>query len=279
MILSNLQEDGETARTEMSNFGASFKKAREAAGLSLETIAEETRISTRFLLAIETEEFQVLPGGIFNRGFIRAYALRIGIDADQAVADYERLSAAADPSVETLRNAERASTRKTEKMLYPAAAALLLVLVAAYYLTRPAAPVIEETPAAEESAPAVAAALPEPVLPATTEETAPAVETAPAPEPAPAPPPAAAIAALVVDLDVTDVTWIQVLADGERVLSDNVEPGATRRFTAQSSLDILIGNAAGATLKVNGRDFGPLGRAGQVREIRITPENAATIKG
>src|SRR5947209_18788603 len=75
----------------MTDFGASFKKARESAGISLDQIAIETRISTRFLAAIENEEFHLLPGGIFNRGFVRTYAERIGLDPDQAVNEYERL--------------------------------------------------------------------------------------------------------------------------------------------------------------------------------------------
>src|SRR2546430_12738529 len=75
----------------MTDFGASFKKARESAGISLDQIAIETRISSRFLAAIEGEEFHLLPGGIFNRGFVRTYAERIGLDPDQAVAEYERL--------------------------------------------------------------------------------------------------------------------------------------------------------------------------------------------
>jgi cytoskeletal protein RodZ len=69
----------------MSNFGASFRKARESAGLPLDRIASETRISTRFLLAIESEDFHLLPGGVFNRGFVRAYAAHLGMDPDQAV--------------------------------------------------------------------------------------------------------------------------------------------------------------------------------------------------
>ena len=73
---------------DMTNFGSSFKKARDSKGISLDQIALETRISTRFLAAIENEEFHVLPGGIFNRGFIRTFAERIGLDPDQAVADY-----------------------------------------------------------------------------------------------------------------------------------------------------------------------------------------------
>jgi cytoskeletal protein RodZ len=71
----------------MSEFGSTFKARREAKGLSLEQIATETRISTRFLQAIEHDDFQVLPGGIFSRGFVRAYAEVLGMDPDKAVAD------------------------------------------------------------------------------------------------------------------------------------------------------------------------------------------------
>src|SRR6185436_2837971 len=76
----------------MTNFGANFKKAREAKGIPIDQIALETRISTRFLLAIENEDFHLLPGGIFNRGFVRTYAERIGLDPDQAVEEYTRLT-------------------------------------------------------------------------------------------------------------------------------------------------------------------------------------------
>src|SRR6266571_5129207 len=80
MILRKLKENGALS-SDMSNFGASFKKARESKGISLERIAAETRISTRFLLAIENEEFNLLPGGIFNRGFVRTYAEKVGLES------------------------------------------------------------------------------------------------------------------------------------------------------------------------------------------------------
>src|SRR4026209_1304690 len=102
----------------MSNFGASFRKARESAGLPLEKIASETRISTRFLAAIENEDFHLLPGGVFNRGFIRSFAERVGLNPDQALSDYDKLSLAVVEPVETLRNVERASMRKSERNLY-----------------------------------------------------------------------------------------------------------------------------------------------------------------
>src|SRR5207245_3736177 len=100
MILRKSEENG-VFQARMSNFGASFKKARESKGISLDRIAAETRISTRFLLAIENEEFHLLPGGIFNRGFVRTYAEKVGVDPDQAVADYERLAGAREPAEPT----------------------------------------------------------------------------------------------------------------------------------------------------------------------------------
>ena len=99
----------------MSNFGSTFKKGRESKGISLDRIAAETRISTRFLLAIENEEFNLLPGGIFNRGFVRTYAEKVGLDPDQAVADYERLVAVREPA-ETATPAP--TNRKGDRHLY-----------------------------------------------------------------------------------------------------------------------------------------------------------------
>src|SRR2546422_11632456 len=100
----------------MTDFGASFKKARESAGISLDQIAIETRISTRFLAAIEGEEFHLLPGGIFNRGFVRTYAERMGLDPDQAVAEYERLVRVREPG-DTLAPA-RAESPNTPRQFY-----------------------------------------------------------------------------------------------------------------------------------------------------------------
>src|SRR4029434_4576887 len=117
----------------MANFGASFRRARESAGLPLEKIAAETRISTRFLLAIESEDFHLLPGGVFNRGFVRAYAAHLGLDPEQAVSEYARLSATSDEPLDALREGERASAKKAERSLYPILAVLLLVLVCGYY--------------------------------------------------------------------------------------------------------------------------------------------------
>jgi cytoskeleton protein RodZ len=72
----------------MEHLGAQFKDAREAQGLSLQAIADKTKISVTVLEAVERNDFSRLPGGIFGRSFIRAYAIELGLDADSAVAGF-----------------------------------------------------------------------------------------------------------------------------------------------------------------------------------------------
>ena len=72
----------------MGSFGDRLRKEREQRGITLDDISLSTKIGTRLLRALEEEKFDQLPGGIFNKGFVRAYARHVGIDEDQAVADY-----------------------------------------------------------------------------------------------------------------------------------------------------------------------------------------------
>jgi transcriptional regulator with XRE-family HTH domain len=69
-------------------FGEHLKREREMRGVSLEEVSAATRISTRFLEAIENEKWDQLPGGVFNRGFIRSIARFLGLDEDGLVAEY-----------------------------------------------------------------------------------------------------------------------------------------------------------------------------------------------
>ena len=72
----------------MATFGEKLRKQREQRGLSLDAISTITKISPRMLRAIEEEHFEQLPGGVFNKGFVRAYARLVGLDEDEAVSDY-----------------------------------------------------------------------------------------------------------------------------------------------------------------------------------------------
>src|SRR6266851_2817627 len=77
----------------------SLPKFRQRSGISLEQIAENTKISLRFLRAIEAEEFETLPGGIFSTSYLRQYAAAIGYDEAELLAHYNsKMNPVAMPS-------------------------------------------------------------------------------------------------------------------------------------------------------------------------------------
>lgn len=80
----------------MPTLGEELRQRREQRGVSLAEISEATRIGTRFLKAIETDNFSILPGGIFTRSFIRAYAKYVGMNEDEAIALYLQHAAGAE---------------------------------------------------------------------------------------------------------------------------------------------------------------------------------------
>ena len=256
----------------MSDFGTGFKKARELLGISLKEIATETRISIRFLEAIESEEFQRLPGGIFNRGFIRAYAVRVGLDPDLALSQYDRLVRPEEAETIIKTASPRSERTRADIALYPiAVGALVLLIVGFYVLTRNSGSgsVTATQPTASAPVPAPLSPTTSSILPNSAAESV--VEAAR--ETAATPPQEQ----LLVEMTANQETWIRVLADGSQPSEEVLQAGDTRRFTAQESLDVTIGNAAGITLKVNDREVGALGRRGQVRAFVLTPANVAEI--
>jgi cytoskeletal protein RodZ len=72
----------------LGSFGEKLRKQREERGIALDAISKTTKISTRMLRALEDEHFDQLPGGVFNKGFVRAYARQVGLDAEEAISDY-----------------------------------------------------------------------------------------------------------------------------------------------------------------------------------------------
>src|SRR4029078_5782493 len=92
MKVSN-EYDGRDKRggsADMPTLGEELKRRREERDISLPDISEATRIGTSFLKAIESDNFSVLPGGIFTRSFIRAYAKQVGTDEDEALSLYQQ---------------------------------------------------------------------------------------------------------------------------------------------------------------------------------------------
>jgi cytoskeleton protein RodZ len=73
-----------------ASIGEQLRLAREARGIGLREICDQTRISVHYLEAIEANDYKRLPGGVFNRSFIKAYAKCIGYDEREAIEGYTR---------------------------------------------------------------------------------------------------------------------------------------------------------------------------------------------
>ena len=73
--------------------GEKLRQSRESRGITISEVAEQTRISPLYLEAIDGDNYKTLPGGIFNKGFVRSYAKYVGVDEQEALQDYSRLMA------------------------------------------------------------------------------------------------------------------------------------------------------------------------------------------
>ena len=128
----------------MTSFGEMLRRERELRGITLREVSEATKISIRYLEALERNEFTYLPGGAFTRGFIRAYAKYIGADEDEMVNAYllelslqeEGSPAGPVDPVEELRRHHRQAvdeatrSRRRRLLLGIAIAVLVLLLLA-----------------------------------------------------------------------------------------------------------------------------------------------------
>src|SRR4051812_3133628 len=74
-----------------SSLGEKLRQAREAKGFTIAEVAEQTRISPLYLESIDNDDYRPLPGGIFNKGFIKSYAKLVGLNEQECLADYTRL--------------------------------------------------------------------------------------------------------------------------------------------------------------------------------------------
>jgi cytoskeleton protein RodZ len=80
------------------SLGEKLRAAREERGISISEVAEQTRISPLYIEGIEKDDFKLLPGGIFNKGFVRSFAKYVGVDEQEALQDYARQTAVSDPN-------------------------------------------------------------------------------------------------------------------------------------------------------------------------------------
>jgi len=81
----------------MASLGQGLREAREARHISIEEIASSTKIVPRYLEALENDHLEIMPGGFFIKGIIRAYAKAIGLDAEEVLAKYKAAELIGEP--------------------------------------------------------------------------------------------------------------------------------------------------------------------------------------
>jgi cytoskeletal protein RodZ len=116
----NLQGKREAFSQIMPTLGEELKRRREERDISLNEISESTKIGIRFLKAIDSDNYTILPGGIFTRSFIRAYAKQVGMNEDEAMGLYNEQLSPAKPETSNLsevaQQSELTATRKTSRL-------------------------------------------------------------------------------------------------------------------------------------------------------------------
>ncbi len=293
----------------MGSFGERMQREREMRGITLEEIAESTKIGTRSLRALEGEDFGKLPGGIFNKGFVRAYARYLGIDEEQAVTDFmaawgeyqQTLPAPAQPEAPA---AEEPPPVSLNLLAAGGAIVVLLLALGVWRFHEPIAGAVsrmmhraKHAPAAQE--PATVSAAPSPAPPAAAPAAAPvaaqavptpaAVSQAPKPAPAAAgtaasatsPGPAlpgagttasasAAAGEFVLQIRAREDSWVSIKADDKLLMEGTLKGEKTVR--AKTKVVFTTGNAGAVDLSFNGQPQPTLGADNQVKTVVFTPD-------
>ena len=249
--------DSGRSRDPAANVGARLREAREARNMELRDIAATTKISIGALEALEQNDFDPLPGGIFTRAFVRAYASEVGLDPEQTTRDF-MAQAPADATHDPARLDEEQmpSARQLAQTLFklliigvPLAGLLFLGLRG----TSTFSPGQGEAGAPVAAAPAPAP--PPPAAPAAVEETAAVREP------------------LAIVLRPRGESWVSLTVDGERMLSRIMQAGEEESYEAEDEITLNIGNAGQFGFTINGQPARSLGGRGEVATATITREN------
>lgn len=245
----------------MGTFGQTLRQAREDLGASLAEAERETRISRRYLEALENEDEAALPAAVYARGFIRTYCQYLGLHPEGMAELFGPQRALVDNIQIRPIPAEISTPRTFPFRPIVVVAVLMLVSLLAVYLWGQYTSFLENV----ERIDAVPTVRPadKPVVIGPTPSPPPSPGTNSPVAAARSPNALAPAQGLVVDTKVVERTWIEVWVDGRSVLAETVQSGFTRSFTAEQQIRMRVGNAAGVQVVVNGATQGPLGVRGQ----------------
>jgi cytoskeleton protein RodZ len=272
-----------------TTFGAHLRREREARKISLDDVAKSTKISKRHLSELEEERFKDLPGGIFNKGFVRAYAKHLGLNEEAMVAEYVEAEAKAniEPittppiAMETQKlMASMAVAKEREesvrasdpaaRILTAAVALVVLLGVGGYAYKNYEERNAGTARAAEQSAPPDAHTLPAHApIPATTNTSA----TQPVPVNAATTPASnPALSGVSIELRAHETSWMQVSADGRAPVEMTLSANQSKKFYAQKQLVMKFGNAEAVEVVKNGKALPPFAAGTKTQTVTYTPD-------
>jgi cytoskeleton protein RodZ len=295
-----------------STFGEHLKREREMRGVSLEEISAATRISVRFLEALENEHWAQLPGGIFNRGFIRSVARFLGMDEDGLVAEYA-LETRERPEI-AVWTKEPVRKRKNWFAIIAMFVALAAIIAGGWYVHRRygafmsawhhSHPLIQTVMAKlrHKKAAADTSASPETTTstlstaqqqPATgpmagnsttaasgTAGTASNAPTAGARKTQTANGAAApASGAMELKVEAGETSMVTVSADGKVVFSGKLDALKTLTLHAENSFTVSASKSNAVLLELNGRTVPPLGPPNEPGKVTLTRDNLKSNPG
>ncbi len=286
----------------MSDLGQWLREAREARGLSLAEVEEATRIRQRYLSALEADDWSSLPSEAVGRGFLRNYALFLGLDAEEMLArrqaeytsEESQLALLPEPRPVDYRPIEfdlKLEDERSSISLWWIIAGLLVLALAVsiwWVLTQRPSLLLTIAP------PSAALNVSQPMAIATQRPTATPVPTStptaiptqpaeavsagvfvlptptPTPSPTQSPTPAPTKPAPAQEVRITtriiDRSWLRVVVDGQVVLETILEPGEEQEWVGKRSVTVRSGNAGGVVILIDGEELGPMGEPGQVVE-------------
>jgi cytoskeleton protein RodZ len=265
----------------MGSLGSELRVARLEKNLTLRQVADDTHISLRHLQNLEEGRYAELPGGIYNRAFLRSFCNHLGLDAEKFVERYE--SEAVPASEKLLKAKTRAQQLPAPPIYIPQVLVwfvILLVSVTGLFFSRHwiadvFSPYFSQPPATRIplSQPPPKAADPAAGAPVQKATETPAQSTEPAatapkptiPEQQPG----------TIRLQFTGVQdcWMSLTSDGNRVFSRVLQPGESPVFDAKERFEMVLGNAGGVTLTINGKPAKPLGAPGSVLKLIIDAQS------
>jgi cytoskeletal protein RodZ len=232
-----------------AGIGELLSRRRESLGLTREQVYAELRIPVRYLEALEEERFDLFPAPHYARGFLRSYATFLGLDPEPILPRCPpplppgpALTAQGRMPIYPVRQGAR-----WHRLLRWFLFIFLAGFVAAGYL------VYREVRAFLESAPGPPRAAHPVAVPSPSPQLVPDL-------PAPLPPSPGVRVTLVAD----EVSWIRILADDRRAFEGFLRRGERKEWTARRRIHVVLGNAGGVRVEVNGRDLGRLGGPGEV---------------